>query len=56
MASDDSIWLVANREYGDSRDWRLIARWNRISDPLAIRPGDVLVVPPLDEKPKGVSR
>jgi hypothetical protein len=56
MASDDSIWLVANREYGNSRDWRLIARWNRIADPLAIRPGDVLVVPPLDEQSKGAAR
>jgi hypothetical protein len=56
MASDDSIWLVANREYGNSHDWRLIARWNHIADPLAIRPGDVLVVPPLDEKPREASR
>ncbi|MBQ1500535.1 MAG: LysM peptidoglycan-binding domain-containing protein [Sphingomonas sp.] len=53
IASDDSIWLLANREYGNPRDWRLIARQNGIADPRAIRPGDVLVVPPLDEKTKG---
>ena len=56
MASDDSIWLLANREYGNPRDWRLIARWNHVDDPRAIRPGAVLVVPPLDEKPKGAAR
>jgi hypothetical protein len=52
VAADDSIWLLANREYGNPREWRLIARQNRVTDPRAIRPGAVLVVPPLD-KPKG---
>jgi nucleoid-associated protein YgaU len=50
LSSDTSIWLIANHEYGDPRGWRLIARENRIDDPRAIRPGAVLVVPPLDEK------
>jgi nucleoid-associated protein YgaU len=56
MSSDASIWTLANREYGDPRDWRLIARSNHVSDPLAIRPGDVLIVPPLDDKRRGASR
>jgi nucleoid-associated protein YgaU len=56
VSADDSIWLLANREYGDPRDWRLIARKNRIDDPRAIRPGAVLVVPPIDEQPEGVRR
>lgn len=51
-----SVWLLAQREYGDPRDWRQIARHNGVGDPRAIRPGSVLVVPPLDEKPKGAGR
>ena len=56
VTADDSIWLLADREYGDPREWRVIARRNGIDDPRAIRPGAVLVVPPLDEKPKGASQ
>ncbi len=56
ITAGDSVWLLANREYGDPRDWRPIARRNRVDDPRAIRPGAVLVVPPLDEKPKGAGR
>ena len=50
LSADSSVWLVANQEYRDPRAWRLIARENRIDDPRSIRPGSVLVVPPLDEK------
>jgi hypothetical protein len=56
MSADDSIWLLANAEYGDPRDWRVIARHNRIDDPRAIRPGAVLEVPPLEDKSKGSGR
>lgn len=56
LSADNTIWLLANREYDDPREWRRIARRNRIDDPRAIRPGAVLVVPPLDEKPKGTGR
>jgi hypothetical protein len=45
----DSIWLMAAREYGEPRYWRLIARENRIDDPRAIVPGTVLVLPPLED-------
>jgi hypothetical protein len=55
VAADNSIWLLANREYGNPREWRLIARQNRIADPRAIRPGAVLVIPPL-ETPKGAKK
>lgn len=50
LSADTSVWLIANQEYRDPRRWRLIARANRIDDPAAIRPGTMLVVPPLDEK------
>jgi nucleoid-associated protein YgaU len=44
----DTIWLLAAREYGEPRYWRLIARANDIDDPRRIEPGRVLVLPPLD--------
>jgi hypothetical protein len=50
LSADSSVWLLASEEYRDPRCWRLIARENRIEDPRAVRPGTVLVVPPLDEK------
>lgn len=53
LTADNSIWLLADHELGNPREWRLIARRNGIDDPRAIRPGSVLVVPPLDDKPKG---
>lgn len=54
LTADSSIWLIAAKEYGDPRYWRLIAHRNRVDDPAAIRPGTALVVPPLDSKlPRG---
>jgi nucleoid-associated protein YgaU len=53
LTADSSIWLVAAREYGDPRYWRLIARQNGVDDPAAIRPGTPLIVPPLDAKLPG---
>jgi hypothetical protein len=49
MTADDSIWLLAHREYRDVRFWRQIARANRIERPLDLQPGDVLLVPPLTD-------
>jgi hypothetical protein len=48
LESHDSIWLMAAREYGESRYWRLIARHNDIDNPRRIPPGTVLELPPLD--------
>ncbi|MGY1701258.1 CIS tube protein [Geodermatophilus sp. SYSU D00766] len=56
LEAHDSIWLLAAREYGQPRYWRLIARHNDIDDPRRIPPGRVLVLPPIDvEQPKGGS-
>lgn len=44
----DSIWLLAAREYGEVRYWRLIANENDIEDPRRIEPGRVLILPPID--------
>ncbi|MFI0237570.1 peptigoglycan-binding protein LysM [Streptomyces sp. NPDC016845] len=50
LESHDSIWLLAAREYGEPRFWRVIARANDIDDPRRIEPGRVLVLPPLDDE------
>lgn len=42
----DTLALIAHEEYGDPTLWRLIARENRIDDPLSLRPGQVLAIPP----------
>lgn len=49
LSADDSLWAMAEREYGDASQWRRIARKSRIANPLAITPGTVVVLPPLDE-------
>ncbi|SUS04673.1 Peptidoglycan-binding protein [uncultured Defluviicoccus sp.] len=49
LTGDDSLWLMAAREYGEARFWRLIARHNRIANPRLLEPGTVLTLPPLPE-------
>lgn len=56
MSSDVAkVWLVKHSqtlatiaavEYGDAREWRTIAEANDIDDPLAIAPGQQLLLPP----------
>jgi hypothetical protein len=41
----DTLDRVAAKYYGDSTKWRAIASLNGISDPLAIRPGQLLSIP-----------
>ena len=52
----DSLWLLADREYGDVAHWRHIARTNRIDDPGRLTPGTVLLLPPLDDPTTEVRR
>ncbi len=49
LAEGDSIFLMAAREYNSPQEWRRIAEANAIDDPLALRPGIRLLVPPGDE-------
>lgn len=42
----DRLDLIAYREYGDAREWRHIAEANRLFNPLELRPGMVLAIPP----------
>lgn len=42
----DSLWLIAQREYGDPSMWRSIADHNVILNPRFIEPGTELIIPP----------
>lgn len=43
----DSLWLFAAREYGDPSKWREIADANNIDNPLTLKPGTEIIIPPL---------
>ncbi len=43
----DSLWSLAAEEYGDASQWRAIAAANGLSNPRALRPGEMLVIPAL---------
>ena len=43
----ETLDRLAASYYGDSTQWRLIARANGIEDPLALEPGAILVIPKL---------
>jgi nucleoid-associated protein YgaU len=45
----ESIWLIADKEYGDPRHWRVIAADSDVDDPRDLVPGDWLRVPPLED-------
>lgn len=46
---NDTLSRIAAEEYGDPRLWRLIAEANPdITSPRRLRPGQVLVIPPLE--------
>lgn len=42
----DSLASIAFREYGDPTSWRAIAALNDIDDPMRVRPGTTLLLPP----------
>ncbi len=41
----DTLSSIAGQKYGDPGLWRHIAEKNRMDDPLALRPGQVLIIP-----------
>jgi nucleoid-associated protein YgaU len=49
VAAGDSLHSVAFREYDDPALWRGLAAFNRIDDPLRVRPGTRLLIPTADE-------
>jgi len=48
LYAGDRLDLIAWEEYGDCSKWRLIAEANEWVDPLHMRPGQTLIVPPLE--------
>jgi nucleoid-associated protein YgaU len=46
VVAGDTLPSIAYREYGDPNGWRRLAEANRIDDPLRVRDGTVLHVPP----------
>lgn len=47
----DSLAGIAYREYGDATQWRPLAAYNGIDDPLRVRPGLTLMLPTPEELP-----
>ena len=44
----DTLWLIAEKEYGDPALWRPIAKSNKIYNPRSLKPGMSLTIPPLE--------
>jgi hypothetical protein len=44
----DSLWLIADREYGDPGLWRVIAEANNIDQPAKLETGKEIIVPSLE--------
>lgn len=42
----DTLALISYQEYGNPNRWRRIAEANGIEDPLDLRPGQILAIPP----------
>jgi hypothetical protein len=47
LESGDSLQSLAYRVYGDAALWRGLARFNRVDDPMALRPGVRVELPPI---------
>jgi hypothetical protein len=43
----ETIDTIAFQEYGDSRKWKVIADFNNLDNPLRLRPGQRLAIPPV---------
>ena len=48
LDESSSLWQLAYEEYGDAEQWKTIARVNHIQNPLDIRPGMTLILPPIE--------
>ena len=52
VVGSEALWFIAAREYDDANEWVRIAEANDLDDPRDIRPGDWLLLPPI-ENPDG---
>jgi len=48
VSRGDTLSAIAAARYGDPALWRPIAQENNLDDPLAIQPGQVLVIPAIE--------
>lgn len=48
VIAGDRLDTIAYEMYGDATKWRLVADYNQIEDPLALRPGQQLTIPQLN--------
>jgi nucleoid-associated protein YgaU len=48
VRSGDTLSGIADQKYNDPAHWRIIAEENHIDDPLAIQPGQLLIIPSLE--------
>jgi nucleoid-associated protein YgaU len=46
MVAGESLHSIAYREYGSAELWRGLAAENGIDDPLRVRPGTSIRIPP----------
>lgn len=53
LVSGDTLSSVAFAEYGDPTQWRTLAAFNGIDDPMRLRTGTVLMLPSPDELATG---
>jgi nucleoid-associated protein YgaU len=49
VVGKEQLWAIASREYDDPNEWVRIAMANDLDDPRGIRPGDWLLLPPIDD-------
>ncbi len=47
LLQGEALWSIAAEEYGEPEHWRVIAKENGILNPLDVRPGQTLKLPPL---------
>lgn len=48
VEAEDRLDLIAFKAYGDATQWRMIAQENGLLDPLRLRDGQQLIIPPLE--------
>jgi nucleoid-associated protein YgaU len=48
FTSDKSLWLFAADEYDSPHEWPRIAEANDLDDPRDVKPGDWLILPPME--------
>jgi nucleoid-associated protein YgaU len=48
LKQGDQLWYIAEQEYGDPAQWRLIADANNIGNPRLLPTGTEVILPPLE--------